>query len=245
MAAFEAPPGLPVTLFAKIKAPGQNTGDLQISGNEIKIQSGNKWTLFENVYDQQTREKDICDSDLQRVIPLLMDGYSVCVFVFGTVSSDKREFLSGIIQLLFGQLWNQLSNKTKSFQIQLNALEIVEDTLYDLMDPSNENLVIEHNHDGPSVLNLQTSTLTSTNDFSMLFTEIMDNRTQQLTEFGPKSAKSSFFLTMKITHNDTRSILHFVEIPAADKLIENVAEVNILSFSFYIVSWCSLSILCP
>ena len=232
MAAFEAPPGLPITLFAKIKAPGQNTGDLQISGDEIKTVSGTKWTAFEKVYNQQTREKDMCDADLQRVLPLVMDGYSVCVFVFGTISSDKREILSGIIQLLFGQLWNQLSSKTKSFQIQLNALEIVEDTLYDLNNMKNENLIIEHKHDGPSVLNLQTATLTSTNDFSMLFTEIMDNRTQQLTEFGPKSSKSSFFLSMNITHNDTRSLLHFVELPAADVLVENIAEVNFIN-KFY------------
>eukprot|EP01083_Nonionella_stella_P178243 629096_1 len=227
MASFTAPPGLPVTLFAKIKAPGQTTGDLQISGNEIRLKnSSNAWTKFEHIYDQQSREKDIFDSDLQRVIPLMMDGYCVSIFVFGAFSSDKREILSGMIELLFGELWNTLSNKTATFEVQLNALEIVEDAMYDLIDLKNNHLVIEHTAQGPSVLNLQSPALSSTNDFCMLFAEIMDNRTQQLTEFGPKASKASFFLSLDVNHNDIHSKLDFVELPAADKLIENPTQLR-------------------
>ena len=221
--------GVPIKLFAKIKAAGQNTGDLQISNNEIKIKNGNKWTQFENIFDQQTREKDIYDSDLQKIVPLVLDGYCVTLFVFGTESSDKREILNGVIQLIFDKLWNELSrqsSKSSLFKIQLSGLEIVEDIIYDLMDINNNNLIIEHGIDGPYVLNLQKSILTSGNDFSILFNEMLENRTKQLTEFGTKSSKSSFFLKLEINNNNKNSFLQFVEFPAADKLIENPAQLR-------------------
>ena len=216
---------------------------MQVSGNEIAIKNGHEWTTFERVYDEQSRENDIFESDLQRVVPLIIDGYSVSLFSFGSYSSDKREILTGLIQLLFKDLWTHLSNKSKSFQIAIHALEIVEDTIFDLIDPSNVNLCIEHTIDGPSVLNITSSSLKSPNDFGMLLNEMMDNRTQQLTEFGPKASKASFFLTLRIKHNDIHSLLQFVELPAADKLIENQNEVTHIFpyvFVFYLCD-CAIS----
>jgi len=223
----DSPSGLPLALFAKIKAPSlQNTGDIQLSGNEVKTKNERKWTKFQRVFDQQSREKDMFEHELHRVIPLILDGYSASIFVFGTASSDKRELLTGIIHLLFDQLWLQLAKKTNSFQIQLNAVEIVEDAIFDLMNLDNHNLVIEYTDDGAQVSNLQTSTLTSSNDFQILFTDIMHNRTQQVTEFGPKADKASFILTLKITYENIHSLLQFFEFPAADKLIENPARLR-------------------
>lgn len=230
MAAFETPPGLPVTLFAKIKAPGQNTGDLQITGNDIKIESSANFVHFEHVYDQQSRAKDICDNDLQRVPPLLVDGYSVCVFVFGAHSSDKSQLLPELARLLLSQTWSALSKSQTPFEVRLSALEIACDTLCDLLQPDNDALALEHTNDGPSVLNQHSAVLSSTNDFSVLLGEAMENRTAQLTEFGPKSAKASLLLCLRITQrrneNDLQCVLRLVELPAADALIYNATQLR-------------------
>eukprot|EP00484_Ammonia_sp_Unknown_P029410 CAMPEP_0197033848 /NCGR_PEP_ID=MMETSP1384-20130603/12139_1 /TAXON_ID=29189 /ORGANISM="Ammonia sp." /LENGTH=86 /DNA_ID=CAMNT_0042463707 /DNA_START=35 /DNA_END=291 /DNA_ORIENTATION=+ len=83
----DSPSGLPLALFAKIKAPSlQNTGDIQLSGNEVKTKNERKWTKFQRVFDQQSREKDMFEHELHRVIPLILDGYSASIFVFGTAS---------------------------------------------------------------------------------------------------------------------------------------------------------------
>ena len=98
--------------------------------------------------------------------------------------------------------------------------------MYDLLQPDNDKLALEHTHNGPSVLNQHAAPLTSPNDFAVLLEEIMGNRTQQLTEFGPKSAKTSFLLSLRVRHKQLHSLLHLVELPAADVLAQNPTQLR-------------------
>ena len=240
---FLAPQGLPISIFAKLKSATLiNTGTLEIQNKEIRV-TDNSWTQFDFVYNKQSTAQDIFERDFQRLINLIRDGYSCSIITFGTHNSEKKLLLNGLITRVVSELLKVMNEGVKSasnddaaldsFSITMQGIEIVEDTIFDLIDIKNKDLMLQDTAFGPSIVGGSIEKVTSSDTFQENLRQIYANRNQEMTEFGPKSAKSSFFCILRITQDlatDENDIvltqLTFAELPSIDKINANYTELR-------------------
>lgn len=128
---LQEPQGLPVTTFAKVQTEPGIFFNVK-NKKTIKLNESDKETEFEFVYDHNSSDDNIFEKDLNKLIPLVLEGYNSCLISLGGNNSEKREILQGIVHISIESLVNTIRQNNElvnNTDIEYFAVEIYEDVI--------------------------------------------------------------------------------------------------------------------
>ncbi|PGG97926.1 hypothetical protein AJ79_09039 [Helicocarpus griseus UAMH5409] len=129
---FDPPEDNPVHRFSKTVVP---------NGKRVKDQT----FMFDRVFDENTSQGDVYESTTRSLLDSVLDGYNATVFAYGATGCGKTHTITGtaqqpgIIFLTMQELFERIADRTdeKVTEVSLSYLEIYNETIRDLLNPSN------------------------------------------------------------------------------------------------------------
>lgn len=99
---------------------------------------------FDSVFDEQTNNSQIFNTMVSSLLPNLVQGQNLAIFTYGQTSSGKTHTMfgtgseKGITELAIFELFQLLEGK--NYEVKISHLEIYNENIHDLLNPSNVNL---------------------------------------------------------------------------------------------------------
>ncbi|KAJ2008569.1 hypothetical protein GGI04_001094 [Coemansia thaxteri] len=113
--------------------------------------NGNSYT-FDKVFDQRDTTQTVYNNIVKEIITSAMSGFNGTIFAYGQTSSGKTHTMYGtgeelgIIKLAVRNMFDVVSNdSSREYLIRVSFLEIYNEVLRDLLEPSKTNLKIHEN----------------------------------------------------------------------------------------------------
>ena len=133
-----------------------------VSGEQLILSHKNlrRSYTFNLVFSPESSQEDIFfNCSIDKLIDSALDGYSVTIFAYGQTGSGKTYTImgrddainekilknnkySGIMPKSINYIWSTVSNRPQKFYIKVSFLEIYNEQINDLLNPSNSNLQI-------------------------------------------------------------------------------------------------------
>ena len=132
---------------------------------------------FDYIFDENASQVEIFESTTKPLIKGLLEGYNATVFAYGATGAGKTytmigsEECRGNMALTLEELFVniELQSEDKEFKVSLVYLEIYNENLRDLLNPSNENIDIrEDPAKGVMISNVTELPVTSCKDIFAL-----------------------------------------------------------------------------
>ncbi|KAJ2455972.1 hypothetical protein EV183_000315 [Coemansia sp. RSA 2336] len=115
------------------------------------VSNGNSFT-FDKVFDQKDSTQRVYDDIVKNIISSSMGGFNGTIFAYGQTSSGKTHTMHGsgqepgIIKLAVQEIFNTVKNDSRrEYLIRVSFLEIYNEVLRDLLEPTKCNLKIHEN----------------------------------------------------------------------------------------------------
>ncbi|KAJ2721259.1 hypothetical protein GGI07_004092 [Coemansia sp. Benny D115] len=118
---------------------------------DTRVVTGNSFT-YDKVFDQKDSTQKVYDDIVKEIITSSMGGFNGTIFAYGQTSSGKTHTMygggseQGIIKLAVKNMFSIVENDTRrEYLIRVSFLEIYNEILRDLLEPSKTNLKIHEN----------------------------------------------------------------------------------------------------
>ncbi|OMJ08289.1 Kinesin-related protein 4 [Smittium culicis] len=145
--------------LSSIDQDGNRHNTWAVNGNSIsqKINTENRSGTglvytFDQIYDMNVKTEDIYDGAVKDIIDSTMNGINGTVFAYGQTSSGKTYTMygdtkiPGLISIAVKKVFEHIrDNKNRQFLVRVSYLEIYNEIISDLLDPSKKNLKIGEN----------------------------------------------------------------------------------------------------
>lgn len=186
---------------------GNNNNNNNSSNNhEIKF-------IFDKLFDMNTEQETIYNNLMVPLLDSVMDGYNGTIFAYGATGCGKTYTINGtidnpgIIYRTMDDIFRRIDKlqNDKDFQISLSFLEIYNENIRDLLDPStpSHKLVIrEDSNQRIFVSNLSYHYPRNVEEVLRLVDRGNKNRTTCPTGANLVSSRSHSILQIQITQND-------------------------------------------
>ncbi|KAJ1798502.1 hypothetical protein LPJ59_002456 [Coemansia sp. RSA 2399] len=116
-----------------------------------RVSNGNSFT-FDRVFDQKESTLRVYDDVVKQIITSSMSGFNGTIFAYGQTSSGKTHTMHGsdaelgIIKLAVNEMFRIIEcDPDREYLIRVSFLEIYNEVLRDLLEPSKANLKIHEN----------------------------------------------------------------------------------------------------
>ena len=133
-----------------------------VSNEQLILQHKNlrRSYTFNLVFGQESSQEDVFfNCSMDKLIDSALDGYSVTIFAYGQTGSGKTYTImgrddainekilknnkySGIMPKSINYIWSTVSRRQQKFYIKVSFLEIYNEQINDLLNPTNANLQI-------------------------------------------------------------------------------------------------------
>lgn len=210
--------------------------------------AGVKSFRFNRVIDESASQSDVFhQSNCAKIINSALEGYSTTLFAYGQTGSGKtytiagnEEKLSkdvyvsddteGIIPRSVRYLWQQMAQRQENFYIKASFMEIYNEQLNDLLDPSSEGLQYRWNiQNGFFVEDLMVVDCANVNDMIAVLNQGMKHRRVGSHELNKDSSRSHSILTIYLVielNNNGQVIrkmgkISFVDLAGSERLKES------------------------
>eukprot|EP00826_Nyctotherus_ovalis_P022017 TRINITY_DN17208_c0_g1_i3.p1 TRINITY_DN17208_c0_g1~~TRINITY_DN17208_c0_g1_i3.p1 ORF type:complete len:716 (-),score=267.91 TRINITY_DN17208_c0_g1_i3:108-2255(-) len=172
---------------------------------------------FDHVFDSDAKQSEVYEVVGKPIIESLMEGFNGCVLAYGQTSSGKTytmqgdlddEDVKGLVPRLVGELFDKIEEASEAieFVIGVAMIEIYNEKIKDLLDPSKDNLSVrEERIRGVFVENLTEVSIGTAEDIYKLMKRGNNNRAVGVTNMNAQSSRSHSILTLRITMNDTEN----------------------------------------
>ncbi|KAJ1648381.1 hypothetical protein LPJ64_000330 [Coemansia asiatica] len=123
----------------------------RITTTDSRVVNGNSFT-FDKVFDQKDTTQKVYDEIVKGIITSSMSGFNGTIFAYGQTSSGKTHTMygsgpeDGIIKLAVKNMFSFVEGDPKrEYLIRVSFLEIYNEVLRDLLEPTKTNLKIHEN----------------------------------------------------------------------------------------------------
>ncbi|PIN26986.1 Kinesin (SMY1 subfamily) [Handroanthus impetiginosus] len=217
-------PDPPVKVVVRIRpAKGLGIGDTlvrKVSENSITA-AGRKYT-FDSVFDSDSTQGDVYQLVGAPLVKDALSGYNTSIVAYGQTGSGKTytmwgpptaivegpsvSGLQGVVPRIFQNLFSEIqkeqgnsSGKQINYQCRCSFLEVYDDKIGDLLDPTQRDLEIEDNtKNGFYVENLSEEYVTCYEDVTQILIKGLSNRKIGTTSINSKSSRSHIMFTFII-----------------------------------------------
>lgn len=169
--------------------------------------------VFDRLFDQNTTQEEVYRGTTQPLLDLILDGYNATVFAYGATGCGKTHTISGLPQdpgvifLTMQELYQRIESlkDTKVFEVTLSFLEIYNETICDLLNPttSPKKLVLREDATNKiSVTNLSAHVPQNVDDVMKLIMVGNGNRTTLPTDANATLSRSHAVLQINVVQRD-------------------------------------------
>ncbi|EAS03052.3 kinesin motor catalytic domain protein (macronuclear) [Tetrahymena thermophila SB210] len=214
-----------------VKIVDDSTVQVIVAGEEQPHQFS-----FDKIFPSDTRQIDVFKEVGQPVLECIMQGINSTIFAYGQTSSGKTHTMEGkhddpeymgLIPRMMDKLFDMIADapSTIEFSIKASFLEIYNEKIHDLLDPSKTNLnVKEDKLRGIFVQDATEAFVVKASDMMKVMRKGADNRSVAATRMNERSSRSHsiFLLTLiqKNTETETSRLskLYFVDLAGSEKI---------------------------
>ncbi|XP_067859476.1 coiled-coil domain-containing protein 78 isoform X2 [Heptranchias perlo] len=197
---------------------------------------------FQEVFGQNASTREIFTKTVEPLLSVFAEGMNVCIVVVGETDSGKSYTLIGekndrlaivplTIDYIFDTPYLQNLQATAMWSLSISMYEIYAEVLKDLLhssglDPVTLKLACNA-QDGTFIKGLNRVTVSSAADATTIFRQGWARRTGTLTDFGPASNHATVVTQLNLLVHDrnelhpTKSTLQIIDLPGAEKLVED------------------------
>lgn len=163
--------------------------------------------VFDRLFDDTASQEDVYSNSTRPLLDSVLDGYNATVFAYGATGCGKTHTISGnpqapgIIFLTMKELFERITEirDTKLVDVSLSYLEIYNETIRDLLEPSSKQLILRENVDSRiSVSNLSSHKPESVEEVMDMILQGNQNRTVSPTEANATSSRSHAVLQINL-----------------------------------------------
>ncbi|KAF8026304.1 hypothetical protein BT93_F2942 [Corymbia citriodora subsp. variegata] len=217
-----AHPDTPVKVAVRIRPANEfeRVGDRivkKVSSDSLSV--GDRKFTFDSVFDASSSQEDIFQTVGVPLVQSALAGYNTSILTYGQSGSGKTYTMWGppssiveepsarsleglvprIFQMLFSKIDREQENsegKLVNYQCRCSFLEIYNEQIGDLLDPTQRNLKIkDDSKNGLYVENLTEEYVTSYEDITQILIKGLSNRKVGATSVNSKSSRSHIVLT--------------------------------------------------
>jgi len=185
---------------------------------------------FEKIYQQSATQAEIFE-DVKDLVISVLDGYNVCIFAYGQTGSGKTYTMEGpkenpgLYSRTLKKLFEEANKVTDcEFTISTSLLEIYNDNLRDLMDPSDTELKITKGAYGNEVNELKKIEVDSEQAVLEILVKGAKNRTTAATKMNDRSSRSHLVLSVYVkakntlTNTEFMGKLHLIDLAGSERV---------------------------
>ena len=172
--------------------------------------------VFDRLFDDTAAQEDVYCNTTRPLLDSVLDGYNATVFAYGATGCGKTHTISGtpqapgIIFLTMKELFERISEirDTQLVDVSLSYLEIYNESIRDLLEPSNKQLVLREDADQRiSVSNLSTHKPQNVEAVMDMILHGNQNRTISPTEANATSSRSHAVLQINVIQKNRTASL--------------------------------------
>ncbi|KAK2603106.1 hypothetical protein N8I77_009586 [Diaporthe amygdali] len=197
---------------------------------------------FDRVFTPQIHNEEVF-GEIAQLVQSALDGYNVCIFCYGQTGSGKTYTMSstdGMIPRATKMIYdtvNKLKEKSWSYTMEGNFVEVYNEELHDLLTPVKEaegKRKPEIRHDEArkttTVLNCKSVTLDSEDTVEQMLKHAQNNRSVAATKANERSSRSHSVFILKLigensaTHERCEGTLNLVDLAGSERLKHSGAE---------------------
>jgi centromeric protein E len=193
------------TLVAEARARQQSTAAF----------SGRTPFVYDHTFGERSTNKQIYEQVVKFIIEGALDGFNGTVFAYGQTGSGKTFTMigtpqsPGIVVLalndIFKDFTSQRRHASKRFLIRCSFLEIYNEMINDLLDPTKKNLKLQDTGHDINVVGLTVSQVESVDDALHLMEDGLKVRATGSTKMNDQSSRSHSIFTIHIEALDSKS----------------------------------------
>ncbi|CAG9331943.1 unnamed protein product [Blepharisma stoltei] len=196
----------------------------------IKETNGERMFIYDNVFDQSTSTQILYEEICEKLVWKSLEGYNGCIFCYGQTGSGKtftmqgsRKDSPGIVPLSIDSIFTYIQQTPdKSFLLRCSYLEVYNECVNDLLNPSLLNLQIqEDKQSGVKVVGATETVCTSISQVNSLL---------YLGETHKQIASTNFNMRSSRSHTIFRMIIESKSRSEADNCL-NVATLNLIDLA--------------
>ena len=201
---------------------------------------------FDRVFDMESTQKQVYDLAAKPIIDSVLDGFNGTIFAYGQTGSGKSHTMTGpsisniedvemqgIIPRMVRTVFTRIENASEDivFNVTVSMVEIYNERIKDLLDPTKDNLRI-HEKAGKGVY-LQDVTenyIDSEDQVYQIMRHGNDNRAVASTNMNSESSRSHSIFILTVTQNNTADLsckvgkLYLVDLAGSERISKTGAE---------------------
>lgn len=201
---------------------------------------------FDRVFDMESTQKQVYDIAAKPIIDSVLDGFNGTIFAYGQTGSGKSHTMTGpsisniediemqgIIPRMVRTVFTRIENASEDivFNVTVSMVEIYNERIKDLLDPTKDNLRI-HEKAGKGVY-LQDVTenyIDSEDQVYQIMRHGNDNRAVASTNMNSESSRSHSIFILTVTQNNTADLsckigkLYLVDLAGSERISKTGAE---------------------
>lgn len=168
---------------------------------------------FDKVFRPEARQEDVFE-EVAPIVTSCVDGYNVCIFAYGQTGAGKTYTMMGTAEnrgvniRALSELFRLTEERSldEKFSVSCSFLEIYNEKIRDLLNPSDAKLDIRQNEEGvPHVPGLESVPLQSLDDVLAVIARGEKTRTTKSTAMNEVSSRSHSILIVSVTASSQQS----------------------------------------
>jgi len=192
---------------------------------------------YDQVFPPKSTQREVFDAQFKELCVSVLDGFNVCIFCYGQTGSGKTFTMEGtkddpgISPLAISELFNVVAGMDNwTYQLTLSMLEIYNETIFDLIETSNEKLEIRQGPEGNVVVGLTEVDITSFEEVKQLMALGNNNRAVGAHEMNKHSSRSHSILTVScrgknvIDNENSFGKLHLIDLAGSERVSKTDAQ---------------------
>ena len=194
-----------INVFIRLKPTKENELNFKIEKNQLTNQKTRECFIFDNIISQNTTNEELFNTLIKNDLISLFKGINISIFAYGQTSTGKTFTMkgknsNGIVPLSIKEIFSKLNDPSINKPIiKVSYSEIYNETVNDLIEPSNKNLEIRESLNKGVFVNNLTEILANNCDKAIqLLNKGENNRIIAETKLNEKSSRSHTMFKLNI-----------------------------------------------
>lgn len=208
----------------------------------VYVKTDSQKFTFDRVFEMKTTQEEVYNYAAKPVILQVIEGYNGTIFAYGQTSAGKTHTMEGpdyndkekrgiiprMIDTLFETIYS--ANQNIEFTVQVSMLEIYNEKIRDLLDPTRLDLKVHESNKGVYVGNASDYYVSSPDDIFNLLKIGTTNRSVGATNMNKFSSRSHSIFVITISQRNLETLsrksgrLYLVDLAGSEKIQKTGAE---------------------